>query len=96
MISFAHHIIVLINFQVGSPEWLLFQKLMSEGGNLVESMMTLRRLKEEEKRQARLAYRRALEQKRRRQKDEKFKMKLERMKAESRLRENASKIVETI
>ena len=72
---------VMKQYEVGSPEWLLFQKLMSEGGNLIESMMTLRRLKEEEKRQARLAYRRALEIKRRRHKDEKFKMKLERMKA---------------
>ena len=45
---------------------------MDEGGNLLQSMLVLRRLKEEEKRQARLAYKRALAAKKQKEKDDKF------------------------
>ncbi|XP_075253659.1 uncharacterized protein LOC142345480 [Convolutriloba macropyga] len=72
---------VMKKYEVGSPEWIIFQKMMHEGGNLLQSMMVLRRLKEEEKRQARLAYKRALAAKRQKEKEDKFRIKLERMKA---------------
>ena len=69
----------LFVFQAGSPQWLLFRKLRGQTDNALVSLVALRRIKFEEKRQARLAYKRALWEKKEAKRHEKFKMKIERL-----------------